>query len=70
MAENTSKPKDKKEVEPIDRKTQIAMMKFFLNTSVPKILKDKEKANLDFNRMGENYEKWESKEKNRGIFKG
>jgi len=57
VKKKTTESKEKKEVEVIPRETQIAMMKFFLNTSVPKILKDKEKANLDFNRMGENYEK-------------
>lgn len=43
MNKKASPPKDKKELPVISRETQIEMMRFFLKTSVPKMLKNKEK---------------------------
>ena len=42
MNKKASPPKDKKELPVISRETQIEMMRFFLKTSVLKMLKNKE----------------------------
>ena len=42
MNERNEKEFKNKNVPAVDRDTQIAIMKFFLKTSIPRILKDKE----------------------------